>query len=111
MVWIANVAYWLLATCVAAGLGAIGFLWERMRRQLNQVLPTEQKVTLYPSLPTMPKSFEELVGQTNELGPFLKVLDQYRKFYPSSSLPKNVALGVVIWILTFIAFLATGIGS
>jgi hypothetical protein len=111
MVWIANLAYWLLGVCIAAGLGAIGLLWERMRRQLNRVLPSEQKVTLYPSLPTLPKSFEELVGHTNELDPFLKVLDQYKKVYPSSSLPKNVALGVVIWILCFIAFLATGNGS
>lgn len=111
MAWIANVAYWVFGLCFAAGFGAIGVLWERMRRQLNRVLPSEQKVTLYPSLPTLPKSFEELVGQTNELGPFLKVLDQYGRVYPSSSLPKNVALGVVIWIICFIAFLGTGIGS
>jgi hypothetical protein len=108
MAWMANAAYWVFGICFAAGFGAIGFSWERMRRQLSQVLPSEQKVTLYPSLP---KSFGEIVGRTNELGPFLKVLDQYKRVYPSSSLPKNVALGVVIWILCFIAFLATGIGS
>jgi hypothetical protein len=106
-----NIAFWLVSTCMVVGFGAIGVSWERMRRELNRVLPSGQKVTLYPSLPTVPMSFEELVGQTNELGPFLKVLDQYRKFFPSSSLPKNVAFGVVIWILCFIAFLATGIGS
>jgi hypothetical protein len=111
MAGIANAASWVFGICFAAGFGAVGFSWELMRRQLNRMLPSEQKVTLYPSLPTLPKSFEELVGQTNELGPFLKVLDQYRRVYPSSSLPKNVAFGVVIWIICFIAFLATGIGS
>jgi hypothetical protein len=108
MAWIANVAYLLLGTCIAAGLGAIGFLWERMRRQLNRVLPSEQKVTLCPPLP---RSFGELVGKTNKLSHFLNVLDQYRKVYPSSSLPKNVALGLIIWILCFIGILASGIGS
>jgi len=108
MAWIANATYWVFGICIAAGLGAIVFSWERMRRQLNRVLPSEQKVTLYPSLP---RSVGELVGRTNELGPFLKVLDQYRRVYPSSSLPKNVALGLIIWIIFFIGILATGIGS
>ena len=111
MAWIANATYWVFGICIAAGLGAIVFSWERMRRELNRALPSEQKVTLYPSLPTLPKSFGEIVGRTNELGPFLKVLDQYKRLYPSSSLPKNVALGLIIWILFFVGILATGIGS
>jgi len=104
---ITNVVYWLFGTCVVAGFGVIGFSWERMRKQLNQVLPSGQKVAMFPP---PARSFEELVWKTNGLGHFLTVLDQYRKIYPSSSLPQNVAMGVVAWILCFMALLASGVG-
>ena len=102
-----NIAFWLVSTCITAGVVAIGFSWERMRRQLNQVLPSEQRVTFYPPLP---QSFGELVWRTNDLGHFVAVLDQYRKIYPSSPLPKKVAIAVVIWILCVMALLASGVG-
>jgi len=102
-----NIAFWLVATCMVAGFGVIGFSWERMRRELNRVLPSEQKVTLYPPLP---HSFGELVWKTNDLGHFVTVLDQYGKIYPSSSLPKKVAIAVVVWILCIMALLASGVG-
>jgi len=102
-----NIAFWLVSTCITSGVVAIGFSWERMRRQLNQVLPSEQRVTFYPPLP---QSFGELVWRTNDLGHFVAVLDQYRKIYPSSPLPKKVAIAVVIWILCVMALLASGVG-
>ena len=102
-----NIAYWLVVTCIVAGFGAIGFSWERMRRQLNQVLPSEQRVTFYPPLP---HTFGEIVWKSNDLGHFVTVLDQYRKIYPSSLLPKKVAIAVVIWILCFMGLLASGVG-
>jgi hypothetical protein len=102
-----NITFWLIATCMVAGFGAIGLSWERMRRQLNQVLPSEQRVTFYPPLP---QSFGELVWKTNDLGHFVAVLDQYGKIYPSSPLPKKVAIAVVIWILCVMALLASGVG-
>jgi hypothetical protein len=102
-----NIAFWLVSTCMVAGVAVIGFSWERMRRQLNQVLPSEQRVTFYPPLP---QSFGELVWKTNDLGHFVAVLDQYGKIYPSSPLPKKVAIALVIWILCVMALLASGVG-
>jgi hypothetical protein len=102
-----NIAFWLVSTCMVAGVAVIGFLWERMRRQLNQVLPSEQRVTFYPPLT---QSFGELVWKSNDLGHFVAVLDQYRKIYPSSPLPKKVAIAVIIWILCAMALLASGVG-
>jgi hypothetical protein len=104
---IASAAYWFFGSCIAIGFGAIGFSWEQMRQQLNHVLPSEQRV---PMFPPPAKSLEELVWKTNALGHFLDVLDRYRKTYPSSVLPKRVAMGVVAWILCFMGLLASGIG-
>lgn len=104
---ITSAAYWFFGSCVAVGFGAIGFSWERMRKQLNQVLPSEQRVSMFPP-PS--KTLEELVWKTNALGHFLDVLDTYGKIYPSSALPKKVAIGVVIWILCFMTLLASGVG-
>jgi hypothetical protein len=107
MTELANIVYWLFGACIAGGFGAIGFSWDRMRRELNRVLSPEQKLTWYPPLP---HALGELVWGTNDLGHFLSVLDRYEKAYPSSSLPKHVAVGVVIWILCFMSLLASGIG-
>jgi hypothetical protein len=104
---ITNAVYGIFCTCIVIGFGVLGFSWERMRQQLNQVLPSEQKIAWYPPLP---QSFGNVVLKTNELGYVLNVLDQYRKIYPSSHLPKKVAFGFVIWILCFMAMLASGIG-
>lgn len=102
-----NAMFWLISTGMIAGFGAIGFSWEQMRRQLNRVLPSEHKVTFYPPLL---QSFEQLIWKTNGLGHFVTVLDQYGKVYPSSPLPKKVAIAVVVWILCFMALLASGVG-
>jgi hypothetical protein len=107
MTELASIVYWLFGASIAAGFGAIGFSWDRMRRQLNRMLSPEQKLTWYPPLP---HALGELFWGTNDLGHFLNVLDRYEKAYPSSSLPKHVAVGVVIWILCFMSLLASGIG-
>jgi hypothetical protein len=103
----ANLAYWVFGAGVVAGLGLIGFSWERMRRELNLALPAEQKVSAYPQLP---KSLRELFCKSNEVGHFINVLDQYEDVYPYSRLPKKLALGVVAWILCFMGLLASGVG-
>ena len=103
----ANIIYWLFGACITAGFGAIGFSWERMRRQLNHVLPAEQKLTFYPPLP---HAFGDFVSKPNDLGHFVTILDKYGKTYPSSSLPKKVAIGVIVWVLCFMALLASGVG-
>lgn len=107
MEWIANLVYWVFGACAVAGLGAIAFLWERMRRDLNLALPAEQKISIYPSLP---KSLREMIFSSNDLGHFIDVLDQYEDIYPYSALPKKLALGVVVWILCFLGLLAAGVG-
>jgi hypothetical protein len=107
MEWIANLVYWVFGASAIAGLGAIAFLWERMRRDLNLALPAEQKVSIYPS---PPKSFREMIFRPNDLGHFIGVLDQYKGVYPYSSLPKKLALGLVAWILCFMGLLASGVG-
>ena len=104
---IANAAYWFFGSCIAIGFGAIGFSWEQMRKHLNQVLPSGQRISMFPP---PAKSLEELVCKTNALGHFLNVLDTYGKIYPSSPLPKKVAIGVVAWILCFMGLLASGVG-
>ena len=104
---IANLVSWVFGVCAVAGLGAIAFLWEKMRRDLNLALPAEQKVSFYPSLP---KSLREIIFRRNNLGHFVQVLDQYEDTYPSSSLPKKLAIGVVAWILCFMGLLASGVG-
>lgn len=103
----AHLIYWLLTACTTAGFGVIGFSWERMRRQLNQALPAEQKLTFYPPLP---HAALNLGSKSVNFGHFVTILDKYGKLYPSSSLPKKVAFGVVIWILCFMALLASGVG-
>ncbi|MGH9517986.1 MAG: hypothetical protein ACRD3P_20140 [Terriglobales bacterium] len=107
MDWIANLVYWALGACVVAGFGAIAFVWERMRRDLNLALPAEQSVSIYPPLRT---SFREIIFRTNDLGHFIEVLDQYQDMYPYSALPKKLALGLVAWILCFMGLLASGVG-
>jgi hypothetical protein len=107
MEWIANLIYWVVGSCAVAGLGAIAFLWERMRRDLNLALPAERKVSIYPS---PPESLREMIFRPNDLGHFIGVLDQYEDLYPYSSLPKKLALGLVAWILCFMALLASGVG-
>jgi hypothetical protein len=106
MGWIANLLYWVLAASGVTGLVAIALLWERMRRHLNLALPATQRVSIYPA---PPKSFREIFKAPN-LGHFVDVLDQYEHIYPYSPLPKKVAFGAVIWILGFMALLASGIG-
>jgi hypothetical protein len=107
MEWIADLVYWVFGACAAAGLGAIAFLWERMRRDLNLTLPASQKISIYPSLP---KSLREIVFKPKDFGHFIEVLDQYEDIYPYSPLPKKLALGVVAWILCFMGLLASGVG-
>src|SRR3954463_2769996 len=107
MEWIANLVYWVFDDSAIAGLGAIGFLWDRMRRDLNLALPAEQKVSIYPS---PPKSLRELIFRPNGLGHFIDVLDQYEDIYPNSSLPKKLAFGLVAWILCLMGLLASGVG-
>jgi hypothetical protein len=102
-----NITLWLVSICMIAAFGVIGFSWERMRRQLNQALPSEQKITLYPPLP---QRFGELVWKTNDLGHFVTVLDQYTKTHPLSPLPKKVAIALVGWIICFMGLLASGVG-
>jgi hypothetical protein len=107
MEWIANFAYWVFAACIVAGFFAIPLVWERMRRDLNLALPAEKKVSIYPSLP---KSLREMLFRPNDFGHFVNVLDRYGDIYPSSSLPKKLAFGVVAWILCLMCLLARGVG-
>jgi len=102
-----NILYWFLGACITIGFGVIAFSWEQMRRELNSALSAEQKFTFYPPLPHI---FRGFLSKPDDLGHFMTVLDQYGKTYPSSPLPKKVAIGVVIWILCFMALLAGGIG-
>jgi hypothetical protein len=107
MEWIANLVYWVFVACAVSGLAAIAFVWERMRRDLNLALHAERKVSIYPLLP---KSLGETMFRSNNLGHFIDVLDQYEDAYPYSSLPKQLAFGLVAWILCIMALLASGIG-
>jgi hypothetical protein len=104
---IANLVCWVFAASAVAGLAAIAFFWERMRRELNLALPAEQKVSIYPS---PKKSLRELFFRSNDLGHFVEVLDQYEDIYPHSALPRKLALGLVAWIICFMALLASGVG-
>ena len=103
---IVNLVYWVFGACAIAGLGAIAFFWERMRRDLNLALPADQRVSIYPSLR---KPLREMISRPG-LGHFVEVLDQYEDAHPYSSLPKKLALAVVAWILCFMALLASGVG-
>jgi uncharacterized membrane protein YesL len=103
----ANIVYSLFGACIVAGFAVIGFSWERMRQQVNQVLAPEEQIPWHPQIP---QTFSSLFWKTNEIGYFLSVLDLYRKIYPSNPLPKNVALGIVVWILCFMALLASAVG-
>jgi hypothetical protein len=102
----AATVYWLFGACVVAGFAVIGFSWERMRRQVNRVSAPGEKILW----PPMPQTFGSLFWKTNDIGYFLGVLDRYLEVYPSSPLPRNVALGVVVWILCLLGLLASGVG-
>jgi hypothetical protein len=102
-----NLIYWVSGACAIAGLSAIAFVWERMRRELNLALPAQQKVSIYPPLL---KSFRGTIFPSNNLGHFIDVLDRYEDAYPYSSLPKKLAFALVAWILCFMGLLASGIG-
>jgi len=97
----------IVGTCMVAGFGVIGFTWDRMRRDLNLALPSEKKVSIYPS---PPKSLKEMIFRPKDLGHFINVLDQYEDVYPYSPLPKKLALGVVAWIICLMGLLASGVG-
>lgn len=104
---LANLIYWVFGACAVAGLSAIAFVWERMRRDLNLALPAQQKVPIYPRLL---KTFRRTIFPSNNLGHFVEVLDQYEHAYPYSSLPKKLAFALIAWILCFMGLLASEIG-
>lgn len=75
---------------------------ERICRQLNLLLPAGRKVTLHPPLP---RSFGQLIGKTNLLSHSLELLEQHRKYYPSSFLRKSYGIALVTGVSSLIGFL------
>jgi len=78
----------------------------RLQRELNRVLAPDKSVSLHPPLP---HSFGQLIWRTNLLGHSLELLEQHKKYYPSNSLPRVLAVALVCTILSFVAFVISAV--
>ena len=96
-----SIVFWLFATCFVASIGTSLVLLERIRKQLNRVLPADRQASLHPPFP---RSIKELIWKTNILVHSLKLLDEHRKYYPSSSLRKSYGVAIFSCIVSFIGF-------
>jgi hypothetical protein len=83
---------WLFVTCFIASVVVSFVSWKRICAQLNRVLPSDRKVTVYPPFP---RSFRQAIWKTNMLAYSLELLDLHHKYYPSSSLRKIYSVALI----------------
>jgi hypothetical protein len=96
----ASVAYWLFGMCFARSLGVSLVSLERMRKQVNLVVPAESAVSWRRPLP---RSLKQFMWDGTIVGFSLEVLDQHRRHYPASSLPSVLGGALIGTILSFVA--------
>lgn len=98
-------ANWFFGLCFAASVGATWFSLERMRSQVNLVLPSDRNIGWRPP---RAQSFVQLFSKSHILAHYFKVLDQYREYYPSSFLPKTLAIALAGGFVSFIGTIVSG---
>jgi hypothetical protein len=96
-----SLIFWFFAICFVVSLSAVLILWERIRKQLSRALPADRQASLHPPLQW---SIKELLLKTNVLHHSLELLEQHRKYYPSSSLRKSFGIALFSIIPSFIGF-------
>src|SRR5262245_33497529 len=106
--WGHNIVYWFFAMCFASSVGVSLVSLERIRKQLNLVLPPDRQMSLHPP---MPHSFGELFWKTNLLVHSLEILDQHKNHYPSSSMRKTYGIALIVATLSFIGFFASSLSA
>jgi len=99
MLWGANVAYWLFGMCFAASVGVSLVSLERMRKQVNLVVPSDSAVSWYGPIP---RSLKHFMWDSTIVGFSLEVLDQHRRHYPASPLPNILGAALISTFLSFI---------
>ena len=101
-----TIAFWVSGSCFAVGVAIILISLSRLQRELNRLLPADKRVSLHPPLP---HSLGQLIWKTNLLAHSLELLEQYKKCYPSSSLPRILIVALVCTILSFIGFVISAV--
>jgi hypothetical protein len=96
-----SIIFWLFAACFLASIGTSLILLERIRQQLNRILPADKRMNVHTPLP---RSVKDLVWRTNILAHSLDLLEQHREYYPSSLLRKAYCIAVFSTIPSFIGF-------
>jgi hypothetical protein len=93
-----TIIFWIFSACFTASVAATVILLERIRKQLNRVLPAESQAGFHPALP---RSIKEL-WRTNILSHSLDLVEQHRKYYPSSVLRKAFVIALLATFPSFI---------
>jgi hypothetical protein len=78
-----SIVTWFFVACYIVCFIVTWVSLKRVCQQLNQVLPVDEKVSLFPPIP---RSFGQLVWRTNILTHSLDLLSQHSKHYPASRL-------------------------
>ena len=105
MFLIGKAAFWLFGPCF--GLSTASFLLslEAMRKQVNLVLPANERV--FWRFP-LPRSLEDFFWRNTIVGRSLGLLETHGKHYPSSSLPKVLGLSAIGTVLSFVGLIVAG---
>ena len=96
--------FWLFATLWVMSIGGFLVLLERIRQQVNRVLPDGKKA----NLDSWPRSTKEFFLGTHIWSYISKLLEQHRKYYPTSFLRRALIIALVSIVPSFIGFALSG---
>jgi hypothetical protein len=95
---------WFFGICFAAFVGWFLVLLERLRKEIRSALPSNPV-----NLPSrLPRSIGQ-VWRYNVISYSLDLLEQHRRYFPESSLPKMLGIALAGAILSFIGLLVTAV--
>lgn len=103
-----SIVFWFFGICFAAGIGTGLTLLELIRKQVNRVLPEGKR---FKPQPRWPRTWEEYFFGTHVVAHYRELLDQHRKYYPTSVLPKTVSIASLSIVPSFIGYVISALLS
>jgi hypothetical protein len=103
MLWPSAIASLAFGIALAASVGWFFLLLQKVRAQLNSVMPPHQKVSPYPKFP---RTFAQ-IWRNNMINHSLHLLDQHHNYFPTSPLPRKLGISIACMILSFLGIVAT----
>ena len=93
----------LFGVCFATGVAVVSLSLERMRKEINRLLPPEKSIDYWPKVWRL----GDLLMKSNIAYVSLEVIDQHRVRYPASRLRKIYAFGLLGTVLAFVGLILT----